>query len=68
MTASEQNLGSAQARNNELQTGYDDGYGKRLLDPTKGGPKYAAGYALGCEHRLADDSRADPHWPSDYSK
>jgi hypothetical protein len=53
--------------NNEFQIGYDDGYGKRLLDPAKGGPKYAAGYLLGCEHRLDDDNRADPHWPSDYN-
>ncbi len=51
----------------ERQIGYDDGYAKRLLDPAKGGPEYAAGYNLGCQHVLEDEHRADPHWPGDYS-
>lgn len=50
-----------------FEQGYDAGYAKLLLDPTRG-PKFSAGYALGCEHRLADDARADPRWPSDYDK
>lgn len=51
----------------DLQAGYDAGYAKLLLDPTRG-RRFSAGYALGVEHRLADDARADPHWPSDYDQ
>lgn len=61
VTASERIRGAR-----DMQDGYDAGYAKRLLDPTRG-RKFSAGYALGCEHRLADDGRADLRWPSDYA-